>query len=317
MFRTSAVRVLTGAALAASAAFFGPTAQAQFSGGASVSFPSSDASGASIALHGHLWMPAGTPEGGVVLVHGSGGWSDSREGHYGRALSEAGYAALAIDAFGARGIRETTEDQAQISATQMTRDAFAARRLLVERGLAPDRIAVMGFSKGGTVALRAADRNWLPEETDRFAVAILFYPGCNVRPRAPKPASTVFMALGDKDDYSGVAPCQEIAAGYRNAGGNITVKIYPGAAHAFDGHPRNTGLRYLSTVENFMGCMTVLEEDGRISYQGKRYDGNDPNLLKDLRSTCARKGASIWTNLRQKEAATRDVIEFLDSAFAK
>lgn len=26
-------------------------------------------------------------------------------------------------------------------------------------------------------------------------------------------------ALGEKDDYSGVAPCQEIAAGYRNAGG--------------------------------------------------------------------------------------------------
>jgi hypothetical protein len=28
-----------------------------------------------------------------------------------------------------------------------------------------------------------------------------------------------------------------------------------------------------------------------------------------------RKGASIWTNTRQKEAATRDVIEFLGRVF--
>ena len=81
----------------------------------------------------------------------------------------------------------------------MTRDAFSARRFLLEEGYAADRMAVMGFSKGGTVALYEADRNLLPTEADRFPVAISFYPSCSMRPRTPKPASIVFMALGEKE----------------------------------------------------------------------------------------------------------------------
>lgn len=308
---------LLGALLLASLAFFSAPVLGQPTGGVEVSFTTRDMSGNPLALRGHLWTPAGEAKGAVVLVHGSGGWSDHREGHYGRALSAAGYAALAIDAFGPRGIRETTEDQSQITTVQMTRDAFAARRLLLERGIKADRTAIMGFSKGGTATLNAADRNFLPEETDRFAVVIPFYPGCVVRTRVPRPSGAVFMALGDKDDYTGVEPCQEVAAALRNAGGKVSVKIYPGAAHGFDGHPARTGMIDLPTVENFMNCVLHLEEDGQYSYQGKRYAENDPELTKEMRRTCVRKGASVWTNLRQKEAATRDVIHFLDNSFGK
>lgn len=290
---------------------------AQPSGGESVGFETQDPQRGALRLSGMLWTPAGTPRGAVVLVHGSGGWSDHREGHYGRALAAAGYLALAIDSFGTRGIRNTVEDQAQISALQMTRDAFAARRWLLARGADPQRTAVMGFSKGGTVALYAADRNFVRGETERFQLAIPFYPGCGFRPRVPQPAAALFMALGDKDDYTGVKPCQDLADDFARAGGRVTVKVYAGAAHAFDGNPDQTRMIYIRNAENYLNCTVYVEEDGRLEYAGKTYPANDPALLPELRRTCVTKGASVWTHQANKAAATRDAIAFLDAAFVR
>jgi dienelactone hydrolase len=291
--------------------------QAQPRGGETVSFATRDARIANLELNGRLWPAAGATRGAVVLVHGSGGWSDDREGHHARALSAAGYAALAIDSFGPRGIVQTTEDQSQVSSTQMARDAFAARRFLVERGFAPERIVVMGFSKGGAAALFAADRSFLPREADRFAAAVAFYPGCSTRSRSPRPVGKVFMVLGEKDDYSGVEPCKSLAAAYGGAGGSIAVKVYEGASHGFDGSPARTGMTHLRFVENYMACDVTAEDDGTMSYAGKRYVPGDAALMNDMRKTCVKKGATIWTNLRQKEAATRDTIAFLDAALPK
>jgi dienelactone hydrolase len=261
-----------------------------------------------------LWMPAGPPKGAVVLVHGSSGWSDHPVGHYARAFSVAGYAALAVDSYGPRGVASTAEDQSRVQTLHMTRDAFGARRFLVERGIAPDRIGIMGFSKGGIVALYAADRNFLPDEADRFRVALPFYPGCVIRPRVPKPAAEVYMALGEDDNWSGVKPCQDLAGDYSRAGGKITVKIYPSAAHGWDGDPARTGSVYLPGVENYSRCMLYLEEGGYVVYEGKQYGPNDAALIVELRKSCVKRGASVWTNLGQKAAATADAIAFLDRA---
>ena len=311
--RSVCIGVLATAALFS----FAKDSQAQPIGGAAVSFPTQDESGNRLALRAMLWLPLEVARGAVVLVHGSGGWSDYIEGHYGRALSAAGYAALAIDTFGPRGIGKISEDQAQITAMQMTRDAFWARRFLLERGFPANHVAVMGFSKGGMAALYAADRNFLPLEVDRFTAALPFYPACNSRPRMPKPASTVFMALGEKDDYTGVKPCQDIADDFAKAGGKIAVKIYPNSSHEFDGNPARTGMINLRFIENYKDCVEYIEEDGNSTYAGKSYKPDDKSIYLDMRKSCARKGASVWTNTEQKEIATRDAINFLNQSFAK
>lgn len=287
-------------------------AAAQPQGGEDVQFPSAQPDGTSITLAGKLYRPPGTPKGGVVLVHGSGGWSEHREGHYGKAFREAGYAVLAIDSFGPRGVSDTTEDQGRVTGSQMTADAFAARRHLLSLGLAPQRLGVMGFSKGGQVALMAADRTFLPSESDRFAVSIPFYPGCNGRPREPKPASEIFMALGERDDWTGVKPCQDLADDFRKAGGKISVVVYPGATHCFDCNPRLTTAFRLPTVENYSDCVIEIEPDGTSVYGGKRFQPGDLAILTELRKSCMKKGTTMWTNPTQKKRATEHVIEFLD-----
>lgn len=296
-------------------AFFSTSTHAQPSGGASVTFPTQDESGNGLVLRGVLWTPPDVARGAVILVHGSIGWSDFREGHYGRALSAAGYAVLAIDTYGPRGIVRTNEDQSQITPFQMTRDAFYARRFLLEKGFAADRLALMGASRGGSVALFAADRNFIREESGRFPVAIALYPGCTVKARNPKPASVIFMALGEKDDYTGVKPCESIADDYIKAGGMITVKIYPDASHGFDGNPEHTAMYYMRSAESYIDCTILVEEDGQGSYAGKMYGPHEPalNVMRaDMRRTCVKKGAALWTNLREKKLVTRDIIEFLN-----
>lgn len=85
------------------------SAHTQPTDGTAVSFTTKDAGGNGLTLAGRLWLPQEPAKGAVVLVHGSGSWSDHREGHYGRALSAAGYAALAIDTFSRHGIVLTTD----------------------------------------------------------------------------------------------------------------------------------------------------------------------------------------------------------------
>ena len=314
----SKTRILICALICASTQI--TSALAQPSGGLAVTFGSQDGADKPVILRGALWSPTDTPRGAIVLVHGSGGWSNFREGHYGRALSAAGYTVLAIDSFGPRGIIQTIEDQSQISPLQMTRDALAARRFLIEKGFSADRLAVMGFSKGGSVALFAADRNFLPQEADRFALAIPFYPGCSARPVTPKPASIIFMVIGEKDNYTTVKPCQDIAADYAQAGDKVTVKLYPDAAHGFDGDPARTGMINLRFAENYSECVFAIEDDGQLQYGGKKYGPYESSieiLRTDLKKTCMKKGAAVWTNTRQKEIATNDVIEFLHTNFPK
>jgi len=45
----------------------------------------------------------------VILLHGSGGWSDAREGHYAGALLASGCSTVGIDTLGPRGIGRMIE----------------------------------------------------------------------------------------------------------------------------------------------------------------------------------------------------------------
>jgi dienelactone hydrolase len=302
-------------ALLAWAVAIANVAIAQPTGGIESNFDSKNADGTRIQLRGVMYKPTGTSRGAVVLVHGSGGWSDSREGHYGRAFSAKGYTVLAIDSFGPRGIGSTVEDQSRVSSFQMTMDAFHARRHLVSLGLDANRMAIMGFSKGGQVALMAADSTFLPSEVERFTLAIPFYPGCGIRPLSPKPTSTMFMVLGEKDDWTGVKPCQELANDYVRAGGQAQVKVYPGAPHWFDGDPNNLRAIRLSTAENYIDCIVEISPEGHMVYAGKKYLQGDVSILSDLRKSCMKRGATVWTNPTQKQRATEDVLAFLNASF--
>ena len=156
-------------------------------GGLLVAFASPQPEGVTLSIPAVLFRPTGAAKGAVVVVNATPGWSDFREGHYGRALSSAGYAVLAIDTYGPRKVTQAERDNSKLSTYAQALDAFAARKYLISLGYAPDRMAVMGTGRGGTIALLAADRTFMRNEKDRFALAMPISAGCIFHPRKPSP----------------------------------------------------------------------------------------------------------------------------------
>src|SRR5438045_6047592 len=89
----------------------------------------------------------------VVLVHGSGGVGFN-SGMWAGELNNAGFATFVTDSFTGRGITNTITDQSQLSAYAMMNDTFAALAVLGKHPrIDPNKIAVMGFSKGAVPSL--------------------------------------------------------------------------------------------------------------------------------------------------------------------
>jgi len=294
-----------------------PMTYAQPQGGTLVSFKSSREGGQELEIKAVVFKPPGDAKAAVVIVNAADGWSDMREGHYARSISSAGYTVLVIDTYGARRVASASTDNTAISLYEQMRDAFAAKRYLVSLGYPADKMAVMGSGRGGTVALLAADRTFLPSErADRFALVMAVSATCFLHPRQPKPSARVFIAIGDKDDITGVKPCEALASEYTAAGGSSQVKVYSGATTAFDGDPKDRIMFRNTNMESLANCNVVVEPDGRFNYGGKTFAETDPAaLFPEMRKSCIKNGASIYTNVTQKANVTLDLIDFLDANF--
>lgn len=288
-------------------------------GGTSTTFRSSIEGAGDLVIPGVLYKPAGSPKGAVVIVNGSYGWSNNREGHYARSMSSAGFAVLVIDTFTPRGVTNTGTDTAAVSMFDQMGDAYAAKRALVDAGYRPDRIAIMGSGRGGAIALMAADRAFGPPEGDKgFALAMAVTPSCLLRPRAPKPTASVFLGLAERDSLNGVQGCHEMAADIAAAGGKVTSKVYPGTASGFDGEPIIPRMVHDPRVENLANCKVVVESDGRSTFDARSYSKSEFSMLvAQMRKSCVSRGAFGYTNLTQKANITLDLIDFLDANFAQ
>lgn len=285
-------------------------------GGTPVAYKSRQADSSDLSISATLYKPAGSAKGAVVVINGSSAPTDYREGQYARAFSSAGYAVLTIDTFGPRGVVTTQADNALISTDAQAHDALAARRYLVSIGYPADRMAVLGSGRGGTIALLVADRTFVKDEKERFAAAMAIGAACIFHPRAPKPASRLFMALAEKDEVVGVQSCKDLSKEFARAGGRADVKVYQDAANGFDGNPVNVRMSRNPFLETFVDCRVSVEPDGRSTYNDKSFAESDTaGLVAEMRKSCIKRGAFGWTNLTQKATVTFDLIEFLDENF--
>ena len=107
----------------------------------------------SVVLAGELRIPgavAGERLPAIVLVHGSGGVLGAID-EWSQLFIEKGIAVFILDSFTGRGTVSTVEDQGQLGRLAMIVDIYRALDLLVHHPrISPDKIAVMGFSRGGS-----------------------------------------------------------------------------------------------------------------------------------------------------------------------
>ena len=217
------------------------------------------ATGKEVLLGGELRLPVGAPPKvpASVLVHGSGGVGPVVDA-WARALNEAGVAAFILDSFSGRNIVSTVEDQDQLHSLAMMVDAYRALDLLASHPrIRPDRIAVMGFSKGAVASVFSAVERFRTAYggNNRFAAHIGMYTPCNTRFNADTKVSPVPIRLyhGIADDYVSVGPCRDYVAELKAAGADVTLTEYAGAHHAFD-NPASPPSVELAKAQSTRNC---------------------------------------------------------------
>src|SRR5258706_1237406 len=198
--------------------------------------------GRPVMLAGELRIPA--PGTGrlpvVVLAHGSGGVGPN-VAEWASELNAIGIATFTLDSFTGRGLVSTSADQALLGRLAMTYDTYRAFEVLEKNPrIDPQRIAAMGFSRGGQAVLYAAGKAFPemhgPASVRDFAAYLPFYASCGTIFMADDEVtkSPIRMHHGAADNYVPVAPCRGYVARLKAKGANVTLTEYPGAHHAFD-----------------------------------------------------------------------------------
>lgn len=283
--------------------------------------------GEAVNIRGHLFLPpgAGTKLPAVVLVHGSGGIYDAMLDYWPKQFNAAGMAVFSLDMFGPRGVQSTAEDQSAVPFAADVADVFAALRLLATHPrVDAQRIALMGFSRGGTAALRAnvtrilaAQR--LPDGLRYAAVIPTYAGGCAgvfrlvVKPGVFAAAPMLFIH-GDADDYAPIAACLDYADKIAKAGTPVEFVTLAGARHKFDtDDQRRHTLRNASRTTP--DCPLEIDIDTLYAYDrgtGTRLEGTAyGNTLK----ACRAMGATVEGSTQAREQAAQAALAFLKKVF--
>jgi dienelactone hydrolase len=251
----------------------------------------------------------------VVLLHGSGGLSGSHE-RWAQEFIGMGIAVLLVDSFTGRGIVSTSADQGALGRLAMIVDAYRALELLApDTRIDSDRIALIGFSRGGQSVLYSSLRRFQKMHGRpglEFVAHIAFYPSCNTRFRDDEniTARPVRIHHGLADNYVPIGPCKAYVDRLHAAGKrNVLLTEYPDAHHAFD-NPGNPAPVRAERSQTTALCAMSEDESGRIINTGT----GKPFSYRD---TCVRLGPTLGYHPEAHAAAVKAVKGELAAAFGK
>jgi dienelactone hydrolase len=191
-----------------------------------------------VRLVGYLARPPGAgPFSAVVLLHGCGGFHSSMISWADR-LARLGYAALAVDSFGRRGI----DEQCGGGFPEQPADGYAALGYLATRPFVrASHVALMGFSQGGWSVLIGLEKGSIERrDREKFRAGIAFYPLCQYASGIM--TAPVLVLIGGADTWTPSSSCEAMAAGRTELGAprvpgdrsSIELVVYPGVHHGYD-----------------------------------------------------------------------------------
>jgi dienelactone hydrolase len=249
----------------------------------------------------------------VVLIHGSGGIGANIE-PWTQAFNAMGISTFVIDGFTGRGLTSVNTDQASLGRLNFILDIYRALDILAKHPrVDPERIALMGFSRGGQAALYASltrfHKMW-NRSGIQFAAYIPFYPDCATTYSGDTDVveRPIRIFHGLPDDYNPVATCKAYVERLRDAQRDVVLTEYPGAQHGFD-TPLNVGtVQVSSNAQSVRGC-TIREADGGVLLNTAT---QKPFSYKD---DCVELNPHVGGNAEATQAARAAVTEFVRQVF--
>jgi dienelactone hydrolase len=277
-------------------------------------FLNGDTSGKPVTMTGEFRIAQGTGRLPVIiLMHGSGGIGANMQPWTAK-FNAMSISTFVIDGFTGRGLTSVNTDQASLGRLNFILDIYGALGLLAKHPrVDPERIVLMGFSRGGQAALYASltrfHKMW-NKSGAQFAAYIPFYPDCATSyagetDLADKP---IRIFHGMPDDYNPVASCKPYIQRLREAGRDVMLTEYPDAQHGFD-TPLNVGMVIESTgAQTVRGCKIREGEGGvllNVSTQA-------PFSYKD---DCVQLNPHVGGNAAATQAARVAVGDFVRQVF--
>lgn len=170
-----------------------------------------------------------------IFLHGGHGIGGSDIGSAIWARKELGANVLVLDSYWSRGKLENFKVQNEYGANMRALDAIAAGRFVLEQGVDPGSIFLMGQSQGGWAVLRTmTDDPFFNKYSGMFRAGIALYPECRTgggsyRPQLGPYNGIVVIFTGGLDTATPVSQCD------RDIFTQATFwKHYPNATHGFD-----------------------------------------------------------------------------------
>jgi len=250
----------------------------------------------------------------VVLMHGSSGVGAAME-PWVHSLNAMGISTLVIDGFTGRGLTVVGPNQALLGRLNLIVDIYRSLEILAHHPrVDPERIALMGFSRGGQAALFASlDRfNELWNKSGiRFAAYIPFYPDCSTSyvgdtEVADKP---IRIFHGTPDDYNPVASCKAYVSRLQEAKRDVLLTEYPDSEHAFDIGLLGVSNKIISANAQTVRHCHIKEGEGGVLMNA---DTQVPFTYQD---TCVERDPHVGGNPETAEQARKAVSDFLAALF--
>ena len=185
-------------------------------------------------IEGYLSKPDGSgPFPAVVYLHGCSGLFKDTRNRIADLMTGWGYVSLVVDSFATRDIKQACDGG------MPARQADALGALLYLSTLAfvdPKRIAVVGSSQGGIVALQLASTRTVDlfaiRDELKFKAAVAYYPLCSGA--TDQLTIPTIILIGELDDWTRAKDCERWMERRAGKGAAVKLVIYPGAYHAFD-----------------------------------------------------------------------------------
>ncbi len=277
-------------------------------------FLTGDKYGRQVTVAGELSLPRGAGRlPAVILMHGSGGMGGNI-GYWKRQLNQMGIATLAIDGMTGRGLVGVGSNQAVLGRLNFIIDIYRGLEILAKHPrIDPDRIALIGFSRGGQAALYASlerfHKLWNPSGA-QLAAYIPFYPDCatSYRDDTAVVARPIRIFHGTPDDYNPVHTCKAYRERLIAAKADIEIIEYPNAPHGFDNPLGAVPGRAAANDQSVRECTIREAEPGLLINQAS----TQPFTYRD---DCVRLGPTVGHDAEATIAVTKAVTAFLAALF--
>ncbi|TPQ31699.1 carboxymethylenebutenolidase [Bradyrhizobium guangdongense] len=273
------------------------------------------AAGKPVTVAGEFRVAQGTGKMPVVvLMHGSSGVGATTEAWV-HAFNAMGISTFVIDGFTGRGLTVVGPNQALLGRLNLIVDIYRSLEILAKHPrVDPDRIVLMGFSRGGQATLYASldrfHKLW-NKSGAQFAAYIPFYPDCSTTYATDTEvaARPIRIFHGTPDDYNPVKSCKAFVERLKEAKRDVVLTEYPDSAHGFDAGLLGANMVAVSANAQTVRSCRIREGEGGVLMNGET---NAPFTYKDA---CVELNPHVGGNPTTANEARKAVVEFLQALF--